>query len=134
MRTLTTKFPLGRASLLAIACVAVPTSGRAQDEGQLQAIASWVALDAATGYETRTAPAIADGMPGWSVDRWGNVVTTVGSSTPRQIVACALDRPSYAVSQITGDGYLRVHRIGRGRCGIRRSKRSRCAFSRNLDP
>ena len=114
MRTLTTKFPLGRASLLAIACVAVPTSGRAQDEGQLQAIASWVALDAATGYETRTAPAIADGMPGWSVDRWGNVVTTVGSGAPRQIVACALDRPSYAVSQITGDGYLRVHRIGRG--------------------
>ncbi|HKJ03357.1 MAG TPA: M20/M25/M40 family metallo-hydrolase, partial [Longimicrobiales bacterium] len=29
-------------------------------------------------------------------------------------VACALDRPSLAVSQITDDGYLRLHRIGRG--------------------
>ena len=33
---------------------------------------------------------------------------------PHQVVACALDRPSYAVSQITDQGYLRVHRIGRG--------------------
>lgn len=85
-----------------------------QDAAQLGAIASWVVLDVATGYEARTAGAIADAMPGWSLDHWGNVVTTVGSGTPRRVVACALDRPSYAVSQITDDGYLRVHRIGRG--------------------
>jgi putative aminopeptidase FrvX len=29
-------------------------------------------------------------------------------------VACGLDRASYAASQITDDGYLRLHRIGRG--------------------
>ena len=30
------------------------------------------------------------------------------------MVACALDAPAYAASQITEDGYLRVHRIGSG--------------------
>jgi putative aminopeptidase len=80
---------------------------------QLDAIASWVALDSATGYENRTAPGLAAAL-GWSADPWGNVVTTVGSGSPHHVVACALDRPSYAVSQIRDDGYLRLHRIGRG--------------------
>jgi putative aminopeptidase FrvX len=44
----------------------------------------------------------------------GNIVTTVGSGSPHRIVACALDRPGYAVSQVTDDGYLRLHRIGAG--------------------
>ena len=114
MRTVTTKLPFWRVALIVCVFAALPTSSHAQESPRLHAIASWVALDVATGYETRTATAIADGMPGWSVDHWGNVVTTVGSGTPRRIVACALDRPSYAVSQITEDGYLRVHRIGRG--------------------
>ncbi|NIR39134.1 MAG: hypothetical protein GWO22_25170, partial [Actinobacteria bacterium] len=39
---------------------------------------------------------------------------TVGSGEPRRIVACALDRPALSASQITDDGYLRVHRIGSG--------------------
>ncbi len=77
-------------------------------------MASWVALDVATGYETRVAPALAAQTPGWKADRWGNLVLRVGSGTPRRVVACALDRPSLAVSQIRDNGYLRVHRIGRG--------------------
>ena len=77
-------------------------------------MASWVALDVATGYETRVAPALAAQMPGWKAGRWGNLVLRVGSGTPRRVVACALDRPSLAVSQIRDNGYLRVHRIGRG--------------------
>ena len=80
----------------------------------LEAIASWVAVDVATGYEGRAAPALARALGEWRADRWGNGVATVGSGSPHRIVACALDRPSYAVSQITADGYLRVHRIGRG--------------------
>jgi hypothetical protein len=80
----------------------------------LEAIASWVAIDAATGYEGRTSPALAAALGDWRADAWGNVVTTVGSGAPHRIVACALDRPSYAVSQITDEGYLRLHRIGRG--------------------
>ena len=87
----------------------------AQDrDTHLEAIASWVAVDAATGYERRVAPALASALGGWTADPYGNVVTTVGSGSPHRLVACALDRPSYAVSQITNDGYLRLHRIGAG--------------------
>ena len=83
-------------------------------DSDLAVIASWVAVDAATGYEGRVAPALASALGEWRADRWGNVVTTVGSGAPHRIVACALDRPSYAVTQITADGYLRLHRIGSG--------------------
>jgi putative aminopeptidase FrvX len=107
-------------ALLALSCVVHLIGPRSLDaqEGTarqgLEALASWVALDVATGYETRAAARLAGAMPGWSADRWGNLVMRVGAGSPRRIVACALDRPSYAVSQITDDGYLRVHRIGRG--------------------
>lgn len=81
--------------------------------GHLDALASWVAVDTATGYEGRTSPALAAAL-GWNADQWGNVVTTVGSGSPHHVVACALDRPSYAVTEVRDDGYLRLHRIGRG--------------------
>ena len=84
------------------------------DSADLDAMASWVALDVAIGYETRVATDIADQMPGWSADRWGNIVKQAGSGSPKRVVACGLDRPSLAVSQITDDGYIRVHRIGGG--------------------
>lgn len=80
----------------------------------LEAVASWLGPDVATGYETRLTGRLADAMPGWSSDRWGNLVRVVGSGSPRRIIACALDRPALSASQITDDGYLRVHRIGRG--------------------
>jgi putative aminopeptidase FrvX len=88
---------------------------RAQErDNALEAIASWVAVDAATGYESRVAPALAAALVGWTADTYGNVVTAVGTGSPHRLVACALDRPAYAVSQIRDDGYLRLHRIGRG--------------------
>lgn len=96
-------------------CAVQPQALMAQTtERDLDAIASWVAVDAATGYEGRAAPALAKALGEWRADRWGNVVATVGSGAPHRIVACALDRPGYAVTQITAEGYLRVHRIGRG--------------------
>ncbi len=102
--------------LLALACaLACPAGAGAQAEpSDLPAMASWVAVDMVTGYETRHAPELARSLDGWTADRWGNLVRTVGRGRPRRVVACGLDRPGYAVSQITEDGYLRVHRIGRG--------------------
>ena len=104
-------------SLLAVCCIALATRQAAAqtspDDRALEAIASWVAVDAATGYERRIAPALA-GALGWEADPYGNVVTTVGAGSPHRIVACALDRPGYAVSQIRDVGYLRLHRIGGG--------------------
>ncbi len=101
---------------LFLAMIFIPPSAlAAQDsDADQEAMASWVALDVTTGYETRVATDLAAGMSGWTVDQWGNLVKRVGSGSPRRIVACALDRPGYAVSQITDTGYLRVHRIGRG--------------------
>ena len=102
------------AFLVVAAPLAAAAPAPAQDDARLRAMASWVAVDASTGYETRVTPGMAEAMDGWTSDRWGNLVSVVGSGGPRRIVACALDRPSYAASQITADGYLRVHRIGRG--------------------
>jgi putative aminopeptidase len=86
--------------------------GQSADD-RVVAIASWVAVDAPTGYETRGAPALASALGDWTADRWGNVASTFGSGEPHHVIACALDRPTLVVSQITDDGYLRVHRTGR---------------------
>ena len=51
-------------------------------------------------------------MPGWTRDRTGNLILTRGRGTPRRVVACGIDRPNYAVTQITSDGYIRLHRVG----------------------
>jgi putative aminopeptidase len=41
-------------------------------------------------------------------DRAGNVVLTVGSGSPRKLVACPLAEPGFAVTGIQPDGYLRL--------------------------
>ena len=38
-----------------------------------------------------------------------------GSGSPRRVVACGLDRPGFAVTEITDDGYLRLREAGAGR-------------------
>ena len=81
---------------------------------QQKALSSWINVDMATGYETRLAPDLAINMSGWKADEWGNLSMRVGNDPAKQVVSCGLDRPTYSVSQITADGYLRVHRIGRG--------------------
>ena len=113
--------PAFTALILTLACLlAVPRPVRAQDgvsalsAEALAEVATWTAVDVVTGYETRGSGALAAALPGWSVDRWGNVVRVVGSGAPRRVVACALDAPGLSASRITEDGYLRVHRIGRG--------------------
>lgn len=96
---------------LLLALFASPASAQTVD---LDAVASWLTPDVPTGYETRTVPWLAESMPDWRSDHWGNLVRVVGTGGPRRILACALDRPALSASQITSDGFLRVHRIGRG--------------------
>ena len=38
-----------------------------------------------------------------------------GSGSPRRVIACGLDRPAFAVTEITDDGYLRLREVGAGR-------------------
>jgi len=77
------------------------------------AVAAWVPVLSAPGAEDHAAASLIRGLgASWSVDRFGNLVRRVGSGTPRRVVACGLDFPSYVVSQVTNDGYLRVRPTG----------------------
>ncbi|HWP03747.1 MAG TPA: M20/M25/M40 family metallo-hydrolase [Gemmatimonadaceae bacterium] len=77
-----------------------------------EALATWTALAAPAGEEAETARRLAQLLPGWSPDEFGNLVKRIGAGAPRRVVACALDYPAYAVSQVTSDGYLRLRRVG----------------------
>lgn len=79
-----------------------------------RAVVSWQLLDAPTGHEDIATIPLGRALQGWRRDAGGNLVRTVGSGAPRRVVACALDRPGFAVTQITADGFLRVHRVGGG--------------------
>ena len=83
------------------------------DSANLRVAAEWIRLLAPPGSEDQTAATLRRSLgTQWSVDRFGNLVRHVGSGSHRRVIACGLDFPSYAVSQITSDGYLRVRRTG----------------------
>ena len=75
----------------------------------------WLALDAPPGWEHRATDVIMRRMPGWQPDALGNLILRKGSGSPRRVVACALDRPGFAVTEITEEGYLRLREVGAGR-------------------
>jgi putative aminopeptidase len=83
--------------------------------GPLSALRSWIALDAPPGWEHRATDVIMRNMPGWQRDVLGNLIMRKGSGSPRRVVACALDRPGFAVTEITDEGYLRLREVGGGR-------------------
>ncbi|MCB1671595.1 MAG: M20/M25/M40 family metallo-hydrolase [Gammaproteobacteria bacterium] len=111
LRSLPETFLLTLAALL-LASVMAP--GVLAQPTDLARLASWLALDAPTGHEQHATKLLQENFPGWQTDRYGNLVKSVGSGTPHRVVACALDSYGYAVSQITAQGYLRLHRIGAG--------------------
>lgn len=82
-------------------------------EATAGALADWVALPAPPGHEELATDRLLRRLEGWERDSGGNLVRERGSGTPARVVACGIDRPGYAVSQITGDGYLRLHTVGR---------------------
>lgn len=104
----------GRVSLsLVLGCVASVASAQSPSATQAT-IAAWQALESPTGHEQRAADAIRAAVPGWQQDAAGNLIRRLGGGRPRRVIACALDRPSFAVTQITERGLLRVHRVGGG--------------------
>ena len=80
---------------------------------EVDTLASWVGLNAPTGHEHLATGPLMDQMNGWSVDRHANMSKTTGTGSPHRVVACGLDAASFAVTQITEDGFLRLHHIGR---------------------
>jgi putative aminopeptidase FrvX len=75
------------------------------------AVASWAALTAPTGHESMATDLLAAQLPGWQRDAAGSLIRRRGSGRPRRVVACTLDRLGYAVTRITDNGYLRLHRV-----------------------
>src|SRR5262249_15722297 len=73
------------------------------------AVWTWIALIAAPGYERLATDRIMSASAGWTRDDMGNLVKHAGTGAPRRAVACGIDETGYVVSEITDDGYLRVH-------------------------
>jgi putative aminopeptidase FrvX len=93
-------------------CAVAPHAVRAQ-AGAGDAIASWVALNAPPGWEHTATPALRAALNGWRLDQNGNWIRQIGAGSPHRVVACSIDRPSYVVSEIRRDGWLRVQTSGR---------------------
>lgn len=87
----------------------------AQDGLNEFSFVSWIDLDAPPGREYLATGEIMRALPGWKRDNLGNLILRKGSGSPRRVVACALDRPGFAVTEITDDGYLRLREAGAGR-------------------
>ena len=78
----------------------------------IAAVESWLALDAPPGEEFRITDPVMATDNHWRRDDLGNLVMTVGSGHPRRLIACGLDHVGYIVSEMTDQGYLRLHRSG----------------------
>ncbi len=102
------------AALLSLFCFT--SESTAQDgPGVFTRLRSWIALDAPPGWEHRATDVIMRNLPGWQRDALGNLILRKGNGSPRRVVACALDRPGFAVTEITDEGYLRLREVGAGR-------------------
>ena len=84
-------------------------------DAQLKALSTWVTLDAPPGWEHVATDILMKTMPGWTRDSSGNLMIRKGSGSPRRVIACAIDRPGFAVTEITDAGYLRIREAGAGR-------------------
>ncbi|HEY2377055.1 MAG TPA: M20/M25/M40 family metallo-hydrolase [Gemmatimonadaceae bacterium] len=81
------------------------------------ALTTWIAVPATPGNEDQATGRIQSATRGFARDALGNLVRRVGSGKPRRVLACGIDEVGYAVSEITDEGYLRVHPAGNGRRG-----------------
>ena len=104
-----------RRSARIAACVLALGAGAARAQNVGEAIASWIGLDATTGREADATRIIRQVMPEWRADSVGDLIIRRGKGRPRRLVACGLDVPAFAVSDITEDGYLRLHAAGNWR-------------------
>src|SRR5690242_20581452 len=100
------------AMIFAFLAITSTTSSSQEPANQQSALASWISLDAPPGWEQRAAQVLLKVLPGWQSDSLGNLMLRKGSGSPRRVVACGIDRPNFAVSEITDAGYLRLREVG----------------------
>jgi putative aminopeptidase FrvX len=103
-------------ALLCVTANALVSTASAQgnpaDNQLAESISRWITLPAPAGAEEIAGARLLAALPGFTRDAVGNLIKHVGSGSPRRVVACALDVSSYSVSEITDDGYIRLHRAG----------------------
>lgn len=100
---------------LALLLLAIPALAPAQGPSLRSVLPGWIGTIAAPGREQEATRVIMTSSDGWSREALGTLVRRTGSGSPRRVIACSLDRPAYAVSEIRNDGYLRVHGAEPGR-------------------
>jgi len=106
------------ALVAAIVALTIAIAGPARAQESLtyaRALTTWIAVPATPGYESQATSRIHSATRGFTRDAMGNLVRRVGSGKPRRVLACGIDEVGYAVSEITEEGYLRVHPAGNGR-------------------
>lgn len=102
-------------SALSVGALFILSSTAGAQRRAVDAIATWIALDAPTGREHYATDIIRRELTEWTRDRTGNLIMRRGTGRPRRVVACPLDQPSYVVSGFTPNGYLRLHEAGNAR-------------------
>lgn len=98
--------------LIIAAFWAIGSAAHSAASPSAELLASWVALDAPSGHEYHATERLGAQLGGWQKGRLGNLVKIVGEGAPTALVACLLDAPSFTISQIRDDGYLRLHQAG----------------------
>jgi putative aminopeptidase FrvX len=97
---------------LLLSCVSALAQDGRDLESDARALRSWIALDAPPGWEHLATDVIRTSMPEWRRDALGNLILRKGSGSPRRVIACGLDRPGFAVTEITDAGFLRLREAG----------------------
>lgn len=67
------------------------------------------------GYEGQLAQKLRSDLQPFhpSTDNLGDVLVTIGTGSPNRLLVAPMDEPGYVVSDISGDGYLRLQRLPR---------------------
>jgi putative aminopeptidase len=76
-----------------------------------------LAAQGVSGFETDAIAAIRGSLPKWAkprIDEAGNRIVTIGQGKPHLLITTSVDEDGYLVSDITPDGYLRLHRVTTG--------------------
>ncbi|MCB1022077.1 MAG: M28 family peptidase [Acidobacteria bacterium] len=70
------------------------------------------ALDATAGEEQAALAYVLERLgPGAQADATRSASVTFGDGSPHTLLTAGLDEPGYAISEITAEGYLRLHRV-----------------------
>jgi putative aminopeptidase FrvX len=89
------------------------------DSGLATLVQSFSRTSAITGREDEAAQFVQSLFQTrtFKKDRLGNIVLTIGNGYPRRLFTAPLDEPGYVISDIQGNGYLRITPVGYGQSG-----------------